>query len=145
MISGKPDPSSLGPYPGKSIPHLEWEGAGPCQDALPQGAFAGPFMDSRAWEDRGHWVKGRSFLGGSPRQSKAIQVLAVMPCLQHTDVLRGVLGESSSSPLLPEAPVHSPSVTAHHPFSHLLFNLTSPKGKVRILNRIDPEKGFQAQ
>ena len=68
-----------------------------------------------------------------------------MPCLQHTDVLRGVLGESSSSPLLPEAPVHSPSVTAHHPFSRLLFNLTSPKGKVRILNRIDPEKGFQVK
>ena len=70
VLSGKPDPSCLRSYPGKSISHLEWEGAGSCQDALPQGAFAGSFMDSRAWEDRGHWVKGMSFLGGNPRQSK---------------------------------------------------------------------------
>lgn len=85
----------------------------------------------------------RNVLSG--RQSKAIQVLAMMPCLCHTDVLRSVLGESSRSPLLPEAPFHSHLSLLITP-SPIYFLIRPPqKGKLEFLTELTQDKGFKSE
>lgn len=110
---------------------LEWEGAGSCQDAPFGGLCWSPSWTPEP--GRTEAIGSRNVLSG--RQSKAIQVLAMMPCLRHTDGLQKCPGKAPEAPCSLR-PLSFPSVTAHHPFSHLLFNPTSPKGKLEFLTEL---------